>query len=118
MTKEHVSIPHRVSARAKIIAYGAVLSVALASLIGLDFEWRSIEPQPGVFDWQKTDAALELARRYNAAELSDLVYHRMGLLALSDGQDSEMLALVESRSAPATFAMEYFCLYLSKTSFV
>lgn len=37
MTKEHVSIPHRVSARAKIIAYGAVLSVALASLIGLDY---------------------------------------------------------------------------------
>lgn len=45
-----------------------------ASLIGLDFEWRSIEPQPGVFDWQKTDAALELARRYGLRLLPMLVY--------------------------------------------
>ncbi len=52
---------------------------------------------------------LELAKRYCPEELSDLVYHRMGLLALSDGQDSEMAALLESRSAGASFAMEYFC---------
>jgi hypothetical protein len=37
MTKEHVSMPHRVSSKAKLIAYSAVLSVALASLIGLDY---------------------------------------------------------------------------------
>jgi acetate kinase len=52
---------------------------------------------------------LELAKRYGPEDLSDLVYHRMGLLALSDGQDSEMTALLESRSAGASFAMEFFC---------
>ncbi len=68
---------------------------------GIVMGTRSGDLDPGVM--------LELARRYSNEELSDLVYHRMGLLALSDGQDSEMSALVESRSAPATFAMEYFC---------
>ena len=37
MTQEHVSMPHRVSSKAKLIAYSAMLSVALASLIGLDY---------------------------------------------------------------------------------
>jgi acetate kinase len=68
---------------------------------GIPMGTRSGDLDPGVM--------LELARRYGPEELSDLVYHRMGLLALSDGQDSEMTALLESRSAGASFAMEYFC---------
>ncbi|MGV8991808.1 MAG: hypothetical protein ACOH1Q_10445 [Thiobacillus sp.] len=38
---------------------------------------RSGDLDPGVM--------LELARRHDYAALSDLVYHQMGLLALSDG---------------------------------
>lgn len=68
---------------------------------GIPMGTRSGDLDPGVM--------LELARRYGLEELSELVYHRMGLLALSDGQDSEMTALLESRSAAAGFAMEYFC---------
>jgi acetate kinase len=68
---------------------------------GIVMGTRSGDLDPGVM--------LELAKRYDAGELADLVYHRMGLIALSDGQDSEMSALVESRSAAASFAMEYFC---------
>jgi len=68
---------------------------------GIPMGTRSGDLDPGVM--------LELAKRYGPEELSDLVYHRMGLLALSDGQDSEMTALLESRSAGASFAMEYFC---------
>ena len=68
---------------------------------GIVMGTRSGDLDPGVM--------LELAKRFGAEELSDLVYHRMGLLALSDGQDSEMSTLVESRSAGASFAMEYFC---------
>ncbi|MDO8314105.1 MAG: acetate kinase, partial [Rugosibacter sp.] len=41
--------------------------------------------------------------------LSDLVYHRMGLLALSAGESSEMHRLLESRSTAAGFAVDYFC---------
>jgi len=52
---------------------------------------------------------LELAKRYDAAELADLVYHRMGLIALSNGEGSEMSDLLESRTPSANFAVEYFC---------
>ncbi|MBI3480484.1 MAG: acetate kinase [Nitrosomonadales bacterium] len=62
---------------------------------------RSGDLDPGVM--------LELARRYSHEELSDMVYHRMGLLALSDGESSEMSALLESGSDAAFFALEYFC---------
>lgn len=68
---------------------------------GIVMGTRSGDLDPGVM--------LELAKRYGAEELADLVYHRMGLLALSDGQDSEMSALVESRTPAASFALEYFC---------
>jgi len=68
---------------------------------GIVMGTRSGDLDPGVM--------LELAKRYDAEELSDLVYHHMGLIALSDGQASEMSALVESRSHAASFALEYFC---------
>ncbi len=68
---------------------------------GIPMGTRSGDLDPGVM--------LELAKRYDAAQLTDLVYHRMGLLALSDGLNNEMSALVESRQPAASFAMEYFC---------
>jgi acetate kinase len=62
---------------------------------------RSGDLDPGVM--------LELAKRYNADEMADLVFHRMGLIALSAGESCEMAALVESKSPEARFAVQYFC---------
>ncbi len=68
---------------------------------GVPMGTRSGDLDPGVM--------LELARRYSGEELSDLVYHRMGLIALSDGEHSEMGPLLASRTAAARFAVDYFC---------
>ena len=62
---------------------------------------RSGDLDPGVM--------LELARRHDHAALSDLVYHHMGLLALSNGESSDMAALLKSSSEAACFAVDYFC---------
>ncbi|HSF71225.1 MAG TPA: acetate kinase, partial [Methylotenera sp.] len=51
---------------------------------------------------------LELAKRYDNAQLSSLIYEKSGLLALSDGESSEMSALATSNSEAASFAMDYF----------
>jgi acetate kinase len=67
---------------------------------GVPMGTRSGDLDPGVM--------LELAKRFSEVELSHLVYHRMGLLALSDGENNEMSALLQSESAAARFAIEYF----------
>jgi acetate kinase len=67
---------------------------------GIPMGTRSGDLDPGVM--------LELAKRYDDTELSMLVYEQMGLLALSDGENSEMSALVQSSSKSARFAVEYF----------
>ncbi len=68
---------------------------------GIPMGTRSGDLDPGVM--------LELARRHDHASLSDLVYHHMGLLALSDGESSDMATLLASSSEAAGFAVEYFC---------
>ncbi|HEY5993039.1 MAG TPA: acetate kinase [Gallionellaceae bacterium] len=68
---------------------------------GIPMGTRSGDLDPGVM--------LELAQRCTAAELSDLVFHKMGLLALSGGESSEMKDLLASRSTDARFAVAYFC---------
>ena len=68
---------------------------------GITMGTRSGDLDPGVM--------LELAQRFTAEELNDVVFHRMGLIALSDGEDSEMSALVASGSEHAKFAVAYFC---------
>jgi acetate kinase len=68
---------------------------------GIPMGTRSGDLDPGVM--------LELAGRYGRAELADMVYHRMGLLALSGGEASEMSQLAQSRTPAARFAVEYFC---------
>lgn len=68
---------------------------------GIPMGTRSGDLDPGVM--------LELARRHDDAALSDLVYHHMGLLALSDGESSEMSTLLASKSEVARFAVDYFC---------
>ncbi len=68
---------------------------------GIPMGTRSGDLDPGVM--------LELAKHYDSEELSDLVNQRMGLLALSDGESSEMHRLLESSSEDACFAVSYFC---------
>ena len=68
---------------------------------GIPMGTRSGDLDPGVM--------LELAKHHDSQSLSDLVYHRMGLLALSDGESSEMQRLLESHSVAARFAVDYFC---------
>jgi len=68
---------------------------------GIPMGTRSGDLDPGVM--------LELAKRYGPEELSDMVFHKMGLLALSGGEGSEMNELLSSRSEQAQFAIEYFC---------
>ena len=67
---------------------------------GITMGTRSGDLDPGVM--------LELAKRYDAAQLSDLVFHQMGLLALSDGESSEMSELLSSNSERAKLAVAYF----------
>lgn len=68
---------------------------------GIPMGTRSGDLDPGVM--------LELAKRYKQDELADLVFHRMGLLALSGGESNEMTELLASNSVAARFAIEYFC---------
>jgi acetate kinase len=68
---------------------------------GIPMGTRSGDLDPGVM--------LELAKRFDASQLSDLVFYQMGLLALSDGESSEMSELLVSNSAAAKFAVSYFC---------
>ena len=68
---------------------------------GIPMGTRSGDLDPGVM--------LELSRRYDHATLSAMVYRQMGLLALSNGESSDMSELAASDSAQAKFAVSYFC---------
>lgn len=67
---------------------------------GIPMGTRSGDLDPGVI--------LELSRRFDSVELEKLIYHQMGLLALSDGVSNEMSELVVSDSSAARFAVAYF----------
>ena len=67
---------------------------------GIPMATRSGDLDPGIM--------LELAKKFDYLELTDLVYKKMGLLALSDGLDSDIAALIKSDSSQARFAVEYF----------
>ncbi len=68
---------------------------------GIAMGTRSGDLDPGVM--------LALAEKYSSEELRDLVFHGMGLLALSDGESADMQALLSSNTKNAKFAVEYFC---------
>jgi len=76
-------------------------SMAYTPSGGIPMGTRSGDLDPGVM--------LALAARFDGTALSDLVYHQMGLLALSNGESSEMQSLLASPSAAAAFAVDYFC---------
>ena len=67
---------------------------------GIPMATRSGDLDPGVM--------LELAKRYDDAELSALVYEKSGLLALSDTESSDMSELVNSQTKNAKFAVDFF----------
>lgn len=68
---------------------------------GIPMGTRSGDLDPGVM--------VELAARHSVEELRDRVFNKMGLLALSSGESSEMQDLLASRSEQAKFAVDYFC---------
>lgn len=68
---------------------------------GITMGTRSGDLDPGVM--------LELAKHHTPEQLSDMVFHKMGLLALSNGEGSEMKDLLCSRTEQAKFAIAYFC---------
>ncbi|MDD4927955.1 MAG: acetate kinase [Gallionella sp.] len=68
---------------------------------GIVMGTRSGDLDPGVM--------LELAQRHDPATLRDMVFHRMGLLALSDNESGQMSDLLASPGASAQFAVDYFC---------
>jgi acetate kinase len=72
---------------------------------GIPMGTRSGDLDPGVM--------LELGLHRSHDELTDLVYRRMGLLALSDGESSDMETLLASPTAAARFAVDYFCRQVS-----
>lgn len=54
-------------------------------------------------------ALLTLVERYGYATVFDWTYHKMGLIALSDGESNEMSDLIASDTQDAEFAVQYFC---------
>lgn len=68
---------------------------------GITMGTRSGDLDPGVM--------LELSKRFDTDQLTDLVFHKMGLVALSNGESADMKDLTTSKSEHAKFAVEYFC---------
>jgi len=52
----------------------ALAAAAGAESIGLDFDWRRIETEPGQYDWAETDRVVALARRYRLRLVPMLLY--------------------------------------------
>jgi GH35 family endo-1,4-beta-xylanase len=52
----------------------ALVAVSGARVVGLDFDWRRIEPEPGQFEWADTDSAVALAKRHGLRLAPMLLY--------------------------------------------
>jgi polysaccharide biosynthesis protein PslG len=52
----------------------ALAAATGAAFIGLDFDWRRIEPERGKFRWDETDEVVRLARKYNLRLVPMLLY--------------------------------------------
>jgi acetate kinase len=72
---------------------------------GIPMATRSGDLDPGVI--------LELAKSHNHEQLTDLIYHQMGLLALSNNESGDMSQLLISKSSHAQFAVDYYCRQVS-----
>lgn len=67
---------------------------------GIVMASRSGDLDPGIM--------LELAQRFPLEDLKHMVFHEMGLLALSNGESADMQDLLNSKTTAAEFAIEYF----------
>jgi acetate kinase len=76
-------------------------TMGLTPLGGIPGGTRSGDLDPGV--------VLELMGRHGREELTDLLYHRSGLLALSGGLSPNMAELLQADTLEARFAVDYFC---------
>jgi polysaccharide biosynthesis protein PslG len=52
----------------------ALAAATGARYIGLDFDWRRIEPEPGKFHWDDLDRVVDLAKQYNLTLVPMLLY--------------------------------------------
>lgn len=68
---------------------------------GIPMATRSGDLDPG--------ALLKLAEQMDSKALANMVFHQMGLLALSDGESADMATLMKSDTPQAAFAVDYFC---------
>lgn len=68
---------------------------------GIAMGTRSGDLDPGVM--------LALAEKLSLEKLRDLVFHGMGLFALSEGESADMQTLLSSNTSNAKFVVEYFC---------
>ncbi|MBF0282605.1 MAG: acetate kinase [Zetaproteobacteria bacterium] len=68
---------------------------------GLTMATRSGDLDPGIM--------LALMEKFDGAALSEQVFQKMGLVALSRGESADMLTLLQSESDEAQFAIDYFC---------
>lgn len=75
-------------------------SMGYSTAGGIPMATRSGDIDPGVM--------LALAKDHDYQELSTLVYQKMGLLALSNGESSDMTKLIASDSSHAKFAIAFF----------
>ncbi|HSG93782.1 MAG TPA: acetate kinase, partial [Methylotenera sp.] len=66
---------------------------------GIPMATRSGDLDPGVM--------LALAKQMSLEQLTQVTFHQMGLLALSDGESGDMQALLNSDSEQAAFAVSY-----------
>lgn len=67
---------------------------------GIPMATRSGDIDPGVI--------LELSKSLSYVELMDLIYHGMGLIALSNGESAGMQSLLASKTQQAKFSVQYF----------
>lgn len=75
-------------------------SMGYSTAGGIPMATRSGDLDPGVL--------LSLANHLNSTQLEDLIFHQSGLLALSNGESSDMQTLLASDSPDARFAVDYF----------
>lgn len=76
-------------------------TMGLTPLGGLPMGTRCGDLDPGV--------VLTLEQRMTEAEVTDMLYHGAGLLALSGGLSADMEVLLAAGEPGARFAVDYFC---------
>jgi acetate kinase len=87
--------------------YSVDTSMGYSTAGGIAMGTRSGDIDPGVI--------LTLSKSLENSELNRLIYEQSGLLALSDGESSDMAALIASKSKSAQFAVEYFARQVRST---